>query len=177
MQNINELPDGFYLIRNPQDPQTSLVKLYDHPEFNGIRHVVFGAWDGGGFVSIDDLADGTSLVPVLILPSSLPPTNDLDEAPRYTSEMSISRMSDELERERMRLAACGVVALADTPESAARARDINPAFMSASFADVSRLVDKMMKYRDALQDLREDFRRDDPRVNSGIIAHITKVLE
>ena len=35
-------------------------------------------------------------------------------------DRDVGRLLEELERERMRLAACGVVAMADTPESAAK---------------------------------------------------------
>jgi hypothetical protein len=49
-------------------------------------------------------------------------------------------LKKELERERLRLAACGVVAMADTPESAAKARDIDP-----KFHDVIRQVDALME--------------------------------
>lgn len=56
-------------------------------------------------------------------------------------------LRDELERERMRLVACGVVAMADTPESAARARDMHPDYRSASCDDVARMVDKLIELR------------------------------
>jgi len=58
-------------------------------------------------------------------------------------------LKKELERERLRLAACGVVAMADTPESAAKARDICPDFWSASLDDVIRQVDALMEARAA----------------------------
>lgn len=58
-------------------------------------------------------------------------------------------LEKELERERLRLAACGVVAMADTPESAAKARDICPDFWSASLDDVIRQVDALMEARAA----------------------------
>lgn len=54
----------------------------------------------------------------------------------------------ELERERMRLAACGVVALADTPESAAKAREMHEDYRSASCDDVARRVDECMALRE-----------------------------
>lgn len=66
----------------------------------------------------------------------------------------------ELERERMRLAACGVVALADTPASAARAREMHDAYRSASCDDVARRVDECMALRaerDALQQALPQF--------------------
>jgi len=56
-------------------------------------------------------------------------------------------MDTELERERMRLAACGVVAMADTPESAQKARDMKEEYRSASCEDVARRVDECMALR------------------------------
>jgi hypothetical protein len=53
----------------------------------------------------------------------------------------------ELERERMRLVACGVVTQANTRESAAKARDMHPDFRSASCDDVARAVDREMELR------------------------------
>ncbi len=65
----------------------------------------------------------------------------------------------ELERERMRLAACGVVAMADTPESAAKAQEMRDEYRSASCDDVARRVDECMTLRaerDALAALVSD---------------------
>lgn len=62
-------------------------------------------------------------------------------------EAKNARLQDELERERMRLAACGVVALSNTPESAAKQRDMHPDYMSASCQDVMRAVDREMEHR------------------------------
>lgn len=66
----------------------------------------------------------------------------------------IEELERELECERLRLAACGVVALANTPESAAKAREMLPKYRSASCNDVARIVDSEMalrQERDALQ--------------------------
>jgi len=65
------------------------------------------------------------------------------------SAAQLLSLEKELERERLRLAACGVVAMADTPESAAKARDIRPDFWSASLDDVIRQVDALMEARAA----------------------------
>jgi predicted RNase H-like nuclease (RuvC/YqgF family) len=54
-------------------------------------------------------------------------------------------IKEELERERIRLAACGVVALSNTPESAKQAREMHPDYESASCSDVARMVDKNME--------------------------------
>jgi hypothetical protein len=53
----------------------------------------------------------------------------------------------ELETERIRLAACGVVAMANTPESAARVREMTPEYHSASCDDVAKAVDREMAHR------------------------------
>lgn len=63
----------------------------------------------------------------------------------------IRAQAAELESERMRLAACGVVALANTPESAAPARDMHPDYRSASCDEVARLVDREMALRAELE--------------------------
>lgn len=59
----------------------------------------------------------------------------------------IDRLGDDCERERMRLAACGVVAISDTPESAKQARDMHSDYRSASCDDVARRVDECMRLR------------------------------
>jgi hypothetical protein len=59
----------------------------------------------------------------------------------------VVELKAELERERIRLAACGVVAKADTPESAKRARDIHPDYHSASLDDVISMADALMAER------------------------------
>lgn len=61
----------------------------------------------------------------------------------------------ELERERLRLAACGVVALANTADSAERARMMHDDYRSASCDDVARAVDAQMTLRAALTALDE----------------------
>lgn len=57
----------------------------------------------------------------------------------------------ELERERLRLAACGVVAMANTPETAAKAREMHADYRSASCDDVARAVDYQMRLRTELE--------------------------
>lgn len=59
----------------------------------------------------------------------------------------IAALEDELETERIRLAACGVVAMSDTPESAAKQRQMLPKYWSASCGDVVRRVDECMELR------------------------------
>jgi hypothetical protein len=59
-------------------------------------------------------------------------------------------MIDELENLRMQLAACGVVARANTTESAQTARQMLPQYRSASLEDVEAAVDREMELREAL---------------------------
>lgn len=58
-------------------------------------------------------------------------------------------LREELERERMRLAACGVVADANTPESAKKWRNMRDEYRSASCDGVARAVDREMRLRRA----------------------------
>jgi hypothetical protein len=62
----------------------------------------------------------------------------------------------ENEKLRMRLVACGAVALANTPETAAEARRMHPEYGSASCKDVARAVDEQMRLRAALMDELHD---------------------
>ena len=62
----------------------------------------------------------------------------------------VAELEAELERERLRLAACGVVAMADTPEAAAKARDMPLDYHSASLDEVIRQVDALMELRSKL---------------------------
>ncbi len=62
-------------------------------------------------------------------------------------ERENAELREALEVERMRLAACGVVALANTPEAAERARAMHPNYMSAACKDVMRAVDEEMNLR------------------------------
>lgn len=62
-------------------------------------------------------------------------------------DTTIAEQADEIERLRMQLAACGVVALSNTPESAKNARIMHPDYMSASCEDVARAVDREMELR------------------------------
>ena len=55
---------------------------------------------------------------------------------------------EELETERIRLAACGVVAMADTKKTRTKAREMLPEYRSASLSDVERRVDECIKLRE-----------------------------
>ena len=71
-----------------------------------------------------------------------------------TPPAEVEALRAELERERMRLAACGVVALSDTPASAQRNRDMLPEYRSASCDDVARRVDECMALRATVAQMR-----------------------
>lgn len=77
----------------------------------------------------------------------------------------------ELETERIRLAACGVVALANTPDSAAKARDMQPEYRSASCDDVARMVDENMRLRAEL-----DTARADAWQAMAYLSHVRKIV-
>lgn len=59
----------------------------------------------------------------------------------------IDGLRGEVERLQMQLAACGVVALANTIESAGEARQMHPDYMSASCSDVADAVDREIALR------------------------------
>jgi hypothetical protein len=67
----------------------------------------------------------------------------------------IAELEKELETERMRLAACGVVAMANTRESAETARQMCSDYMSGSCKDVMRAVDAEMGYRERIAELEK----------------------
>ncbi len=66
----------------------------------------------------------------------------------------IAALKGELEDERIRLAACGVVAMANTPESAAKMRQMKDKYRSASLSDVERAVDAEMALRAELASVK-----------------------
>lgn len=71
----------------------------------------------------------------------------------YCLAAEIERLRAELETERMRLAGCGVAAMADTPETAAQRLTRDSPYWSASYGDVCRMVDRLMELRTALEGL------------------------
>ena len=77
----------------------------------------------------------------------------------YVRYDNYAALEAECERLRMQLAACGVVALANTPKSAAQARQMHPDYMSASCSDVADAVGREMtlrRQRDKLAKVLED---------------------
>jgi len=78
------------------------------------------------------------------------PTHSIPAAELATLREKAARLEHELETERMRLAACGVIAMANTVDSAAKARDMLPEYWSASAQDCASAVDREMDYRSRL---------------------------
>ena len=72
-----------------------------------------------------------------------------------TIETELTAAREELETERIRLAACGVVAMADTKESRTKAREMLPQYRSASLSDVERRVDECIELREQRDKLAE----------------------
>ena len=62
----------------------------------------------------------------------------------------------ELERLRLQLAACSSVALANTRESAAAARQMHPDFYCATVMDVAAAVDREMAAREEVERLQAE---------------------
>lgn len=81
-----------------------------------------------------------------------------------TQAARIQQLEKELETERMRLAACGVVALANTVDSAATAREMHPDYMSASCQDVINAVDREMALREEVGRLTKQIEEGLPRL-------------
>ena len=61
----------------------------------------------------------------------------------------------ELETERMRLTACGVVAMSNTTDSAKQARDMSQEYWSASCGDVARMVDENIELRTKIAEMEK----------------------
>ena len=69
-------------------------------------------------------------------------------------DKELETLREEIEDERIRLSACGVVALANTTESAKEQRQMLDKYKSASLEFVVQAVDREMKYRTEIEDLR-----------------------
>jgi hypothetical protein len=91
--------------------------------------------------------------PILISEHSMFFADQAWQACANIKDAEIEQLNAELERERMRLSACGVVALANTEESATKARLMHDDYRSASCGDVARMVDVQMKLRTQVEQL------------------------
>lgn len=83
----------------------------------------------------------------------------------YIKASDYDQLKAENERLQMQLVACGVIALANTPESACEARKMHPDYMSASCSDVANAVDREMELRTQLAEARELLEESSDMVN------------
>lgn len=74
-----------------------------------------------------------------------------DEILTWFDRQDTADLNAELETERMRLAGCGVAALADTPKTVAERLTRENPYWSAAYGDVCRMVDRLMELRAALK--------------------------
>lgn len=63
------------------------------------------------------------------------------------ADAELTRLREEVEHERFRLAACSVAAMSNTPDTVANRLDSNHPCYSASYADVCRAIDREMSLR------------------------------
>lgn len=73
-----DLPEGFYLLSSDDYKDISLVKLYTCDDFNGIKHIAFGPWDGGGIMPLSHLSENSKLTPITMVTSDKP-INELEQ--------------------------------------------------------------------------------------------------
>lgn len=66
---------------------------------------------------------------------------------------ALEAANEKLEIGRMQLAACGIAALSNTPESIRHRLKSNSPYYSESYADVCRTVDREIEYRDRIAEL------------------------
>ena len=70
-------------------------------------------------------------------------------------ETELNETKAALEREQLRLAACDVIAMADTPESAAKVRTDLPQDFQSAASGVIRRVDECIVLRQMVRELRD----------------------
>lgn len=91
-------------------------------------------------------------------PETIGRTMDVELAIAFAKRLDVVR--DELETERMRLAACGVAAMCNTPESAAKQRlDGGSQYWSASYMDICNAIDREILLRARSEKLAEALSR------------------
>ena len=78
-------PDGYYLIGEQGGDQWCLVYLYDHADFDGVRHLAFGPQDGSALMPVWDLRHDTVLLPATIHLNGSAPTTLADLKGRFAA--------------------------------------------------------------------------------------------
>lgn len=96
---------------------------------------------------IDRMIDSDSIVSSCNCHTQSPDIKHHKKGCKYRLIGERDRAMMELEVERIRLAACGVVALADTEGSRIEARKMNDSYRSGSLNDVIRRVDECIYLR------------------------------
>lgn len=109
--------------------------------------------DGGDYISYDDYL-------AAIVTLKLKHNRDAELNNSLLKQMQeqvviIAKLQEELERERMRLAGCGVAAMSNTPETVKERITPDNPYYSASYGDVCRAVDREMKLQEEVRVLRE----------------------
>ena len=79
------IPDGYYLLGGCGEPQWCLVYLYDHHDFDGVRHIAYGRQDGGALMPVYDLRADAILVPAAVLASNKA-TKEVELSPNNVGE-------------------------------------------------------------------------------------------
>ena len=120
-----------------------LRALLSAPSPAGVDGLAVVAYIGQGLVPIyaDELTKG------LRRDSGVAALYDEPLCRLSDAQAIIDGLRGEVERLQMQLAACGVVALANTIESADEARQMHPDYMSASCSDVAGAVDRGIALR------------------------------
>jgi hypothetical protein len=110
-------------------------------EVNGYRALPCRQCDRTGSLGVHDLHAGLEY----LLASQEALSQRAEKA-----EAEVSALRDQLETERLKLAACTTAALGNTPETVAQRLDREHPYWSASYGDVCAAVDREMALRDQL---------------------------
>ena len=89
-------------------------------------------------------------------------------------QAQIQELEQQLETERMRVVACGIIATSDTPFSAAKNRNCHPDYWSASADDIARQIDELMRLRAQQTPVPVSERLPEP--NTKVLAHYFNAL-
>ena len=136
--NVVELPKK---VRDTIDERTTALGV------DALRWI--GTLEGGHIVSAGDwIITGVQGEQYPCKPDIFEMTYSPADTTQDPRDEELARLREQLEVERMRLVACGVVAMANTPESAAINRQMKDEYRSGSLDDVIRIVDSEMALRE-----------------------------
>lgn len=159
--SVGTMPWSFTWNGKPVSHETDDCYLVGDLSFRRGQAIEFHYGSGRVFAHTDPLPTGWE--PVDGTPTPGYSGQDVIEATEKSARMMLDmaglaktagqlkteneRLRKDLDIEQMRLAACGAIALSDTPESAAAARQMHPDYRSASLTEVERRVDECIKLR------------------------------